>query len=76
VDGRFTNATDESKIGSIDSNDNGVNNASQNKSPTDNIVGTFGEPGYTTERDPPVTESLGNWTKVVKQSRKDRANRD
>jgi hypothetical protein len=35
-----------------------------------------GKGNHTTERDPPVTESLGNWTKVVKLSRKDRANRD
>jgi hypothetical protein len=75
VDGSFTNAMDESKIELIDSNDNGVNNASQSKSPTDSIVGTFGESSYITERDP-VTESLDNWTRAVKRSRKGRANKD
>jgi hypothetical protein len=43
---------DESKIDSNDSNVNGEGNASQSKNPTDSIVGTFGEPTYTTERDP------------------------
>ena len=75
MDGRFTNEMDESKIELIDSNDNGANYASQSKSPTDSIVGTFGESIYTTERGP-VTESLDNWTRVVKRSRKGRANKD
>jgi hypothetical protein len=69
------NATDENKIESIDSNDTGENNASQSKSPTDSIVGTFGEPTYTTESDS-VMECLGNWTKVVKRSSKDCAKKD
>ena len=74
MDGGFTNATDESKIEFIDSNDNGANNASQSTSTTDSIVGTFGESSYTTERGQ-VTESLGNWTSVVKRSRKGRTNK-
>jgi hypothetical protein len=68
------NAMDESKIELIDSNDNGANNASQSKSPTDSIVGTFGESSYITERGPVTEKSLDNWTRVVKRSRKGRAN--
>jgi hypothetical protein len=75
VDGRFTNATDESKIELIDSNDNDRKNASQSMSATDTIVNAFGESSYTTERGR-VTESLDNWTRVVKQSRKGHANKD
>jgi hypothetical protein len=66
---------DESKIESNDDNVNGESNASQSKSPTDSIVGTFGEPIYTTERDP-VMVCLGNWTRVKKRSRKECAKKD
>jgi hypothetical protein len=69
------NTMDKNKIQSNDDNVNGESNASQSKSPTDSIVGTFGESIYTTERDP-VTECLGNWTRVKKRSRKDRVKKD
>jgi hypothetical protein len=60
----------------MDDNFNGKINASQSTSPTDGIVGSFGESIiYTTERDP-VMECLGNWTRVKKQSRKDHAKKD
>jgi outer membrane protein assembly factor BamD (BamD/ComL family) len=75
VDGRFTNATDESKIEFIDSNDNDQKSASQSTSATDSIVNAFGESSYTTERGR-VMESLDNWTRVVKRSRKGRANKN
>ena len=72
MDGLFMNAMDKNKIGTMDNNDVGESNASQSKSPSDGIVGTFGESIYTTVSNP-VTECLGNWTRVEKQSRKGHA---